>query len=562
MPNTLHFCGRQPEIDQIVERWRIASNVVDPNPQIVVLKAERGLGKTRLGMEFYRWLSDHADGWLGKGYWPDALQVIDRNLPVNPEPFDCDYKVPIPYLWWGLRCADPGAENGVAGDAISAYDRFLTPHLVSLTVKARMKERVWSVAKAWGDVGIDLAANALHYDTILSVGKGLLTTGQILLGTVDDQARSKAALHSISRSDAVLKEMEQAFKPGTLTYAAVPGVIFLDDAQFADHDPALPTFLDKLVHKVITEKWPVLLLVTHWKAELSLDLSSNTNSFSAVLQHARTGLPSHLRPITKVPGGFLSEDHFAEIDLAPIGDLAPALKAELKGLTEVQLETILSEIGGNPRLLEQVVAFLREHENYFESFDTDAPLTTAGIDETLKEVRTQDIFKIVMRRLRRAPEEVQEAICLASLQGIRFVGGLVESLAEATVRRSAKQGLRKAEDPYSILLGTGQDDKPIGEFAERLFLQVATERRQSPKSLGGEEALQISFRDTVKSLLADSAYRRNAPADALAIAYTVAARLFESSPVPSERLVAQKALNDLGAVEVLRNSLEATVSRA
>jgi len=39
----------------------------------VVIKSEPGLGKTRLALEFYRWLRE-THGWMTKYYWPEASQ--------------------------------------------------------------------------------------------------------------------------------------------------------------------------------------------------------------------------------------------------------------------------------------------------------------------------------------------------------------------------------------------------------------------------------------------------------------------------------------------------------
>ncbi len=97
----------------------------------------------------------------------------------------------------------------------------------------------------------------------------------------------------------------------------------------------------------------------------------------------------------------------------------------------------------------------------------------------------------MLRRLRSAPEDVQEAICLASVQGISFACSLVSQLAEDILGRSVRDALGKAEHPYSMVVGPATNpDEIVAQFAERLFHQVAVERRRSLKSLGGEEALQ------------------------------------------------------------------------
>jgi len=48
MPSTLKFCGRVSELEILKTRWALAANVKDPIPQVVVIKSEPGLGKTRL----------------------------------------------------------------------------------------------------------------------------------------------------------------------------------------------------------------------------------------------------------------------------------------------------------------------------------------------------------------------------------------------------------------------------------------------------------------------------------------------------------------------------------
>ncbi|HEY6340620.1 MAG TPA: hypothetical protein VIY49_03935 [Bryobacteraceae bacterium] len=191
--SALAFCGRVSELETLKARWRLASNLENPNPQVVVIKAERGLGKTRLALEFYKWLRENEDGWLTKSYWPDAVDIVDRNLDVNPDPGKCDlFGVPIPYLWWGLRAADVGAENGVAADAIATYDRFLAPHLAAMWLKSEMVHYGWSLAKAMLSVGIDLATGALQIDKFVSVGKGIFHTAEIIRDAANKQTLKEA----------------------------------------------------------------------------------------------------------------------------------------------------------------------------------------------------------------------------------------------------------------------------------------------------------------------------------------------------------------------------------
>src|SRR5690606_23005429 len=105
------------------------------------------------------------------------------------------------------------------------------------------------------------------------------------------------------------------------------------------------------------------------------------------------------------------------IDLGPVDNLSVALDEQLPGLRKEQSLGILNATGGNPRFLEQLIFFAKENEGFFEDFDTTKSLSDSGYNELLLETKSQDIFRVVRRRLIDAPDEVKEAICLASLQG-------------------------------------------------------------------------------------------------------------------------------------------------
>jgi hypothetical protein len=94
MTSTLTFCGRDSEFERLLERWHMACDVQGASPQVVVIKAERGLGKTRFALEFYRWLNESVGGLGGARYWPSAVEVIERNLEVNPDLYACNFRGP------------------------------------------------------------------------------------------------------------------------------------------------------------------------------------------------------------------------------------------------------------------------------------------------------------------------------------------------------------------------------------------------------------------------------------------------------------------------------------
>ena len=130
---SMEFCGRDSEISEIVERWERANNNKNSSAQVVVIKGEPGFGKTRLAQEFFRHLSTKHDSG---NHWPDTIEDVND---VNPDTKKCNYEVPIPFFWWGIRGFDPGKENAIRGDAVAAYNFDLAPGLIALKVRSKMR---------------------------------------------------------------------------------------------------------------------------------------------------------------------------------------------------------------------------------------------------------------------------------------------------------------------------------------------------------------------------------------------------------------------------------------
>src|SRR5690606_9695602 len=101
------FVGREAELGRLLSHWeRVRAG---EGPRAAALLAEPGLGKTRLAQELYARLV--ADEQGGTGYWPPALGAEGDNLRVNPAVEACDGAADLPFLWWGVRLADPEGHN-------------------------------------------------------------------------------------------------------------------------------------------------------------------------------------------------------------------------------------------------------------------------------------------------------------------------------------------------------------------------------------------------------------------------------------------------------------------
>lgn len=493
----LIFCGRASELQTLREIWARASNLEDPSPQLAILAAERGVGKTRLAVEFYRWLRESSQAG-DDGYWPPAIPFVGSSWRVNPDPRQCDFRQPMPFLWWGLRL-----EEGPGSGAISGHDAVLAPHLVPLLKKAEAMRRGLSLGRVWASVAADAAMSALQIDTLFSIGEGVFETIRIVRESagedIGDRAREAAGQVLTSRADAVLADLELVLNPQSLSYARTPTVIFFDDAQFSKEDASFTSFAERLLYTAQKQKWPLMVLVTHWKRDLSLDYTRQENSFAGILHHARHAGERDRGPAAGQPGGYLSAGGATEIVLRTVPDLCPALVGRLPGLTREQQDALLRQSGGNPRHLEQIVEYLLLEDYLFEGCDVSQALTEEGLREALEE--THEIFRTVLKRLRAAPDDVQKALGLASLQGVQFSTAVVNDIAQVLFARELDEEMRRGEDPYSFIERGVGAQRAIGAFTEHLFYEVAAHRRRSIPELRSEEDLDSAVEEVLERRL-------------------------------------------------------------
>lgn len=560
MATTLKFCGanRLRDLETLKERWKLASDVSNPSPQLVVIKAERGIGKTRLALEFYKWLSQNAEG-ASPGYWPDDLTHIDDMPEVNPDPEKCDMETKIPFLWWGIRPVERDMKMQARGDAVAAADHFVTPHLVALMVKATMKQAGIDFGKACAKLSVNFATLGMWENIVIA--SDILETAKILTGAAQDIDQKKALEGPVSHANAVLSDFEKVFNPKALTFAKTPGAILIDDAQFTHTDAALPSFIENLLHKAVTQKWPVMIIVTHWRAQFSTELSSTENSFVGILNHSRNANPKSFGPAANQPGGFLTDEHYHEIDIDKVDDLTEALQERLPGLTIEQTTALLAKTDGNPRYLEQLIKYAETKKSLFEAKKTENPLTDAGLGKLLDAARSTRIFDIVKLRLMDAPQEVQEAVCLASLQGMRFTSELVDALATARLGIARKEYIEIAENPYSFVTRSRRSlDEAIGQFVEGIFFQVADDLRPDLESFPDDDELKLSFRQALLDMLADDEFEASTSVESKLLIHGLAADMFEQSTDEDELISALRSLEALARLEFSRNAYEAAAA--
>lgn len=501
----LSFCGENRHAD--LERLKSAYDdvaeaasqlkpgkpVEKPINRVVMIHAERGLGKTRLAMELYRHLTTACDP---EHYWPDDYARLAERVAVMPEAENnqFNYNATSDFVWWGLAVADgPNPGNTVFN---SLED--LLPHLTAAQLWARRKSSKRAlVAEALdlasevgieiADASIEVAGDAIGIGMIKRIGESVLNIGSIVKKHINDgDAPLDAAGKRIdSVVDGVMADLSRLFSPASKQFVGIPLVVLIDDAQFADRDQATAAFTEKLIAASSREGWPLLLVFTHWSRQLrkwrdGQNVEQPRSKIAEVLHHASSRRSSDPGPFTGVGGDTLSEERYVQIDLGePVGDLTPALKNQFPGLSEQIVAQIIEKSGGNPRKLEQIAARMKSRPIWFQDMDQKADLTEDGCEKVL-ELSELPIDEIVLERLHDTAPDARRALLLASVLGSRFVVSLVDRLSEARFETAARDGLKDGEVRYRFVRDVvDQSRNDIARFTERLFAEAAETYRHS-----------------------------------------------------------------------------------
>lgn len=474
----------------IAQGTKPGDNLKSPSAQVVLIHAERGLGKTRLAMELYRYLVNFSDP---QDYWPKDVTALLRANASMPKSEMSDFEASPFFLWWGLQIPD----GGNPGNTVFSGLENLLPHLAAARLAARRSGRSKDLQKEVGDfaaeiglqvsnTAVEIAGEAVGLGILKRLAFATFKIGKILSQEFRDTALDSLVSSSLdSVVDSVLTDFSTLFNPKSKHFAKIPLVILIDDAQFSDGDTAMPAFLEKLIYRANAEYWPLMLIMTHWSRNLLSWEDENgvkhpPSSVNRVLDHARFSTDRTKGQYAECKGGTLSSDRFHEVDLGePVDDLFPCFKSIFPGVKDESARLIVSRAGGNPRKLEQLALEILDNPIWFERTDMKKDFTKSGLDEALH-ISRLEIDKIVLNRLKQTPAPIRSCLALASIFGPRFVVELVDSVSREKFSATAREPLNVSERKYRFLqnvVDTSVDD--VGSFREQLFHDAATEYRKS-----------------------------------------------------------------------------------
>lgn len=571
MSDELIFCGENRKAD--LRRLKRAFDDVAAAAQalhhdrkgnhgcirITLIEAERGLGKTRLAMELFRHLTTTCDP---DEYWPDTYRRERESVEVMPPAETCDVARTPSFVWWGMGI--PDGPN--PGNTVFATLEDVLPHLISSHLAARRaqsgKEFLAEAADVAVDLGIEFGAEISGLGLVKRLGQSALRIGSLVNRHTGETPKASDQIDSVV--DAVMSDLTRLFSPLSRQFAGIPLVIFIDDAQFADRDPAMAAFVERLIARGTREKWPLLVMLTHWSRQLRpwVDAAGNQHQpshIASVLDHALAGTPETPGPFAGESGGSLPKESFMQIDLGePVEGLEIALREKFGGISEEDVTAIVDKSGGNPRKLDQIVARMERKPLWFEQNNLETPLTEAG-RKSVMELSDLPIEEVVLERFSDTPDDIRRSMIMASLMGNRFVVDLVDRLARARLSSEARTGLEDCERSYRFLrdvLDRSRND--IGAFAERLFFDAAREYHESRMAKYNlpnwpeDDELMTALDILLKDLVTDPDSFDNLREDDLVEALSLAGTRMEGSGEPQAGL----ALARLVAIENGRGNAE------
>lgn len=465
---------------------KVAVEAERPNPfdtaadvqQVVLVKAEPGLGKTRLVMELYNWLQSIQPD--KSCYWPKLdLESLDNNQ-ITPPSSRCNIEVRSSFLWWGIQLQESqGHEQNLYSNISN-----LRPHLVQSLAASLTRKRNRSNLFEIGDLSLDQSIS----DLVIQIGEESVGIGALkriaesIWRIGKNQVKIQTNLDSLI--DSVLDDLSVLFNVNSEFFAGQTLIIFIDDAHFVDYDTSMKVFLEKLLIRSKKERWPLLLLFTHWERqyynwENSEGLIQERSYIARLLENVRNSNPNSLGEFSNHLRESLESEQITIIDLSdPVIDLAPALKSVFEGIDSETVKKIVDKTGGNPRKLEQIIIKMKDTPIWFTDNSFSQNLTPLGLEETLK-LSNLRIDEIILKRLREAPKLVKQSVSIASILGQKFVISLVEKLSENSIgTENIADQLEKAQTQFHFFnnISPTNIDK-IASFHQRIFYDSAISYR-------------------------------------------------------------------------------------
>ena len=466
------FLGREVELDALLQDFRACMGGQDGQrtPQMTVIVADSGIGKTRLMQEMYRRLAQD-EHWNAAKYWPATLED-DATAPVIPE----DYKPagPPEFIWLGGNVQNVSIAE--VTDQIKAHVRVLeknSPIWQKLLRGGKLDAD--TVTEEGLGIALDLVGAAFPFAPLLvrSVGSKAI-----------DASRTFCREHGLLRDHlevapvSVSKELLRMLSGIFATDHPIPMVLWLDNAQDVNAENA--EFLEVLWQRAVEYHWPLHIVVTHWAQEW----------------HQGTALSS-----------FLDASKTRYLSLSPSSPdiLGDYVRQQLPNLTPAQNRLLVEKAGGNFKSMLENIAHLCEEPANFVDHDPNQALNAMGEAEVQSWESERD--RLVKQRFS-SLTHLKEILGWCSRIGQRFMQDIVQEFTRQSGRDTdVATRLQSCVQPHLVLtdiLHEGHPHLRLKEFRDAAYLRAARHYYQKYQAANDEALLQSTIRQHLQSWITNS----------------------------------------------------------
>ena len=467
------FVGREKELkwlrsrfDACAKRDPTTKKLISGGPQLAVIVAESGLGKSRLVQALYQELTtDPAWDPPEVNYWPDTFDVpsgtANSHILVNPDMHGHKPAGSPRFLWLGTRWTDPGPDQrNVESSAckVVEFRRLLDLHVQLLMERQGVWDKICTkggkelknLKKNWPTLLTSFVADKLvPYGGLMvkvaQAGLKKVQEGDTRLGSAERAEQREAE----SATELFVEEMQEVLSD---RYQPLPVVLWLDDAQWMD----APTreAVEQLYRVSLARKLPLLIVVTHWEQEWE-QLASATG----------------LRGIAEQAGEKVS---VWRLEKGGNADLRGMVRDALPGLTPSQQELLVSKSDGNFLTMVENISDLQKNQQYFEQADITKALNELGDEEIAGLAGKRQ--EHVKQRFDKLDAVTKQLLGWSSHLGVKFLRGVVVDFAKTQgVIMDAEAELNRCERPL-VILTTPDGCSQTREWRDRAFLEVARKR--------------------------------------------------------------------------------------
>lgn len=478
------FLGREGELQWLQDAWQAT---LEDGPQMRILTAESGYGKTKIAQAFYSWLSTKCDP---EDYWPDNLLQEGKDLRVMPDMAGIQPTGKIPWLWWGLRWENLEGRNIASHTSpflnLRADPAFIA-HENALLIHFRTNQACIKAFFSAGKATLSLVPGA---DLVSNVVQAASDIGEAVAIANEHRSQSRASAIDVSTEKAIQETLDffaLLLDPEKGDKTSLPVVLLLDDVQWID--PLSLEIVRRLWTLAAKRGFPLLVFATHWQQEWNKGFcdTQSGDSFARWVWELNSTAQASQSP---------EKIHVRK--LGKLKEVRELLETEFPGLAVEQVDHLCGEVDGNPRHMSEIIELLKENDIWFECEDLTKALNRNWENNLANE--KLDLPNLERRRFKSIEKHLKKLLGTASLQGDRF-------LQVFTLEVAKKLGFEPNQSSENITdnpLKAAENPHDLAEAIDELSMEF----RSTNIRKCAEEYLEQSSdldRDTVEKKVVETA---------------------------------------------------------